>query len=219
MPTSHTVQLGECMGSLAKRHGFSDHKALYDDGANATLKSDRPNPNVLAEGDVVTIPDKAEKKQSVATGAQHKFTLKRLKTLLRIVMQDEAGTALASKKYRLTIDGGEPLEGATAGDGKIEHPIDAAARSAELELWLKEGEGIDGYLFRLELGSLEHESSTRGCQARLINLGFDCGGMGGTLDAPTHDALRGFQKKNGLTENGNLDAPTRTKLRQLHEGA
>lgn len=219
MPTTHTVQLGECMGSLAKRYGFSDYKALYDHGSNATLKSQRPNPNVLAEGDTVTIPDKTAKTQSVATGAQHKFVLKRLKTLLRIVVRDDAGTALSGKKYRLTIDGGEPLEGTTAGDGKIEHPMGADARRAELELWLKEGEGIDGYLFRLELGALEHESSTRGCQARLINLGFDCGGMGGTVDDPTRDALRGFQKKNGLTESGNLDAATRTKLRQLHEGA
>ena len=219
MPTSHTVQLGECMGSLAKRYGFSDYKMLYDHGPNATLKQDRPNPNVLAEGDVVIIPDKTSKAEIVATGTQHSFVLKRLKALLRIVVQDDAGTALSRKKYRLTIDDGEPLEGSTAEDGKIEHPIEADARCAKLELWLKEGESIDGYLFLLELGSLEHESSTRGCQARLLNLGFDCGGTKGTVDDPTHDALRGFQKKNRMRENGRLDAATRAKLRQLHEGA
>lgn len=217
MPT-HTVQPGDCMGSLAKRNGFGDYRALYDHGPNATLKSNRPNPNVLAEGDVVTIPDRASRRAEVAAGAEHRFVLKRLKTVLRIVVQDEAGTALSGKTYRLTVDGGEPFEGSTPGDGKIEHPIQADARTAELELWLKEGEGLDGFLFRVDLGSLEHESSNRGCQVRLLNLGFDCGGTGGTVDDRTQDALRGFQKKNGLTESGNLDAATRTKLRQLHEG-
>lgn len=219
MPTSHTVQLGDCFGSLAKRYGFGDYKALYDDGANAALKGKRPNPNVLAENDVVSVPDKVVKEETVATEAQHKFQVKTPKTLLRLVLEDDDGAALGDKKYKLTIDGKTVFEGKTAADGKIEHPIEADAKSADLELWLKEGAGIDGYLLKLELGALEHESATRACQARLINLGYDCGGTGGTVDAPTKDALLGFQKKNGLPENGTLDAATKDKLRVKHEGA
>lgn len=219
MPTQHKVKLGDCMSSLTKRYGFGHHAAIFDDGANAALKGKRPNPNVLAENDDVTIPDLKAKEETVATEKQHKFTLKTPKALLRLVLQDDAAAAVAGKKYKLTIDGKTTFEGATPGDGKIEHPIEADAKAAQLELWLVEGAGIDGYLFHFDLGALEHESQVRACQARLINLGFDTGGVGGVLDDRTKDAVRGFQKKNGVTVNGNLDAATQTKLRQIHEGA
>lgn len=218
MPTSHTVRLGDCFGSIAKQNGFADHKTLFDDGANSALKTSRPNPNVLAENDVVQVPDRETKEADAATGSMTKFKVKVLSTLVRVVVQDDAGAAISGKKYKLTV-GAAVFEGSTPGDGKIEHPIEADATSGTLELWLKEGDGIDGYKVDLELGSLEHESKDRACQARLLNLGFECGGTGGTIDDATRDALRGFQKKNGLTANGNLDAATRDKLRVVHEGA
>lgn len=218
MPTSHTISLGECIGSLSKTAGFADYRKIHDDPANAKLKTDRPNPNVLAEGDLVSIPDRELKEVGGATETKHRFKVNRLATLVRIVVQDDAGTALTGKKYKLTL-GSATFEGTTPSDGKIEHPIADDAKAGTLELWLKEGDGIEGLRFDLELGALEHESKDRACQARLLNLSFDCGGTGGTIDDATKDALRGFQKKNGLTVNGTLDAATRAKLRILHEGA
>src|SRR5690349_11689166 len=103
MPTSHTVRLGDCMGSLAKFYGFADYRSLYDDGANATLKGQRPNANELVEGDVVSIPDRAKKEIDFAAGSTRKFKLKAPPTLLRIVVQDDQGTAFGDKKYKLTV--------------------------------------------------------------------------------------------------------------------
>jgi hypothetical protein len=218
VPTSFTVSLGDCIGSLARQSGFPDHTKIYDDGANATLKADRPNPNVLAEGDVVSVPDLVVKQAAAAADAKHGFKAKLPAALLRVVVQDDAGTAIAGKKYKLTV-GAAVFEGKTAADGKIEHPIAPDAKAGTLELWFKEGAGIDGLKIDLELGSLEHESKDRACQARLLNLGFDCGGTGGTVDDATKAALRGFQKQASIPINGNLDAATRDKLRVLHEGA
>lgn len=218
MPTSHTAQLGDCIGSLSKLYGFATHKTIYNDGANAALKGHRPNPNVLAEGDVLSIPDKVPKDVQAAAGTVQKFKVDVLETLLRIVVQDDQGTALGAKKYKLTV-GAQAFEGKTLPDGKIEHPIEADDTAATLELWLKVEPGIDGLLFHLELGSLEHESKDRACKARLMNLAFECGSLTGTLDDATRDAIRGFQKKNSITVNGTLDAATRNMLRQNHEGA
>ncbi|MEZ4298384.1 MAG: peptidoglycan-binding domain-containing protein [Polyangiaceae bacterium] len=218
MPTPHNVRLGDCIGSLAKQYGFADYKKIYDDAANATLKNDRKNPNVLAEGDTVQVPDKAPKEADALAGTAHKFKVKVLETLVRIIVQDDTGAAIADKKYKLTV-GAATFEGKTAADGKIEHPIDAGEKNGTLELWIKEGAGIDGLKMDLELGALEHESKDRACQARLLNLSFECGGTGGALDDATKAALRGFQKANGLTVNGNLDNATRDKLRTIHEGA
>jgi len=218
MATAHTVALGDCIGSLARQHGFGDHAKIYDDGANAKLKADRPNPNVLAEGDVVQIPDLAPKEVAAAADGEHRFTARLPAAKFVLVVQDDAGTALPNLKYKLTV-GAAVFEGKTAGDGRIEHPIAPDASAGTLELWTKEGAGIDGMSLALELGSLEHESKDRACQARLLNLGFDCGGTGGTVDAATHGALRGFQKLAKLPTNGQLNAATRTELRKRHEGA
>ena len=218
MPTSHTVQLGDCFGSLARQYGFSDYAVVRDDGANAQLVANRPNPNVLKEGDVVSVPDRVLPEFGRATDVRHRFVLQPLPTLLRITLQDSDAAAISGKKYRLKV-GSATFDGSTAASGIIEHPIDAGATRGTLELWITEGDGIEGYSFELELGSLEHSSQDRACQARLLNLGFDCGGTGGTVDSATRKAVRGFKKKNGLTVNAILDTATRQKLTQVHDGA
>ena len=217
MPTSHTIALGECIGSLTKTGRFADYQRIQDDGANAALKTARPNPNVLAEGDVVSIPDPDAKEVDKPADARHIFKITIQKALLRIVVQDETDAAISGKKYKLTV-AAKAFEGKTLADGKIEHPIDGIEQTGTLELWLKEDAGIEPLKFPLEIGSLEHESVDRACQARLLNLGFDCGGISGAIDDPTKDALRGFQTKNGLAAHGALNDATRNKLRVAHEG-
>jgi Putative peptidoglycan binding domain len=221
MPTPYTVQLCDCMSSISKAFGFADLNVVYGDGANADLKKKRANPNVLVVGDAVSVPDRVPKELDAATGAAHKFTVATLKTNLILILTDETGAAIAGKKFSLVVDGNDKdkLEGSTAGDGKIEKKIAADAKAAALTLFLVEGAGIDGYLLNFDLGQLEHESEVRGAQARLMNLAFDCGGVSGTVDDATKDAVKGFQAKNGIQPTGVLDDPTKTKLRQVHEGA
>jgi hypothetical protein len=218
MPKTLSVKLGDCIASVCRENGIADYARVYGDGANAALKAKRPNPNALAEGDEVVVPDPTPKSISVATGKVHRFTIATVKITLKISVVDQAGAGVGGLKYELAV-GKVTQKGTTGGDGLIEHPISAADRAGTLRLWRKDDAGIDGYLIPLEIGSLEHESVDRACQARLLNLGFDCGGVTGTIDAPTHDALRGFQKKAGIPVNGRLDTSTRDKLRAAHEGA
>jgi hypothetical protein len=71
MPTTHLVEEGECPSSIAKRFGFRIWRTIYDDPSNATLRRKRPDPNVLAPGDVVMIPDREPRQEPGATGARH----------------------------------------------------------------------------------------------------------------------------------------------------
>jgi hypothetical protein len=221
MPTTYTVTLGDCLSSLSKASGFVDIGVIYNDGSNADLKTNRANPNVLVVGDSVSVPDRTPKQFDATTGVASKFTVATLKTNLILVLTDETGAAIAGKKFSLAVDGDDDgkLEGTTGSDGTIQMKIAADAAAAELTLFLVEGDGIDGYLVKLDLGQLEHESVVTGAQARLMNLGFDCGGVSGTVDDPTKDAIKGFQTANGMTASGALDDDTNNKLRQLHEGA
>ena len=217
MPFNHTVEKGDCMTSIAAKYGFGKYETIYNDAANSQFKKDNPNPNELTPGGIVVIPDRKEKKFSMGTDASHKFKVKIPKAKFKLELKDEAGKALANKKYRLTV-GNTIVEEATDGSGKIDKDIPPEANFGTLTVWMDENDpAAQIFQFTVELGALEPESTVNGAQARLQNLGYDCGGITGALDPKTRDAIRGFQKDNGITVNGNLDDATKNKLKSVYK--
>jgi hypothetical protein len=219
MPFNHNVEKGDCMTSIAAKYGFGKYETIYNDSANAQFKQDNPNPNQLKPGGTVVIPDRKEKKFSgKAVKQTHKFKAKVPKAKLKLELKDEEGNALANKKYRLTV-GNNVIEETTDGSGKIEKDIPPEANLATLAVWMDENDpAAQVFQFRVELGALEPESTINGAQQRLQNLGYDCGGITGALDAKTQDAIKAFQKANPpLTVNGNLDDATKNKLKSLYK--
>lgn len=55
MPT-YTVKAGDSLSKIAKAHGISDWRTIYNDPANSGFRSLRPNPNLIQPGDTLTIP-------------------------------------------------------------------------------------------------------------------------------------------------------------------
>lgn len=217
MSISHQVSKGECLSSIAAKHGFVDYRTIYDHADNAEFRKKRPNPNVIYPRDVIQIPDRKIKTVACATGQTHTFVVTRPKVMLRIKLADDEGNAFADKRYQLKV-GSFTLDGRTGSDGLIEQPIPADAAHGELVFWLDDDDHTsEGLSFPLELGDLDPPEEVSGAQARLLNLGFDCGGVTGTLDEPTCVALRAFQAASGLEATGALDAATSAKLRQQHE--
>jgi peptidoglycan hydrolase-like protein with peptidoglycan-binding domain len=51
----------------------------------------------------------------------------------------------------------------------------------------------------------------------LKNLGFYGGAVSGRIDTKTSEAVKAFQKKNGMTDSGTIDDAVRNKLRDLHD--
>jgi N-acetylmuramoyl-L-alanine amidase len=215
MPTTHRVSQGECLSSIAARHGFTDWRAIYDHADNAALRKKRPNPNVLFPGDEVVIPDKVPKRIPCSTGGTQKVVVKRLKTRLRVQLCNGGGRPYAGKRYDLKV-GGAVLAGTTDGSGMVDQPVPAHATAGELVVW----PGDDPKAtcrFKLALGALDPPEELTGAQARLANLGFAHAPGSGALDAPTRAALRAFQQAHGLEVSGALDAATSAKLRALHD--
>jgi peptidoglycan hydrolase-like protein with peptidoglycan-binding domain len=54
-------------------------------------------------------------------------------------------------------------------------------------------------------------------QARLNNLGFDCGEPDGVLDDETKSAIRAFQVLTGLEATGEIDGALREKLLSFYD--
>ena len=71
----HIVKQGESLSKIARTYGLASYQALYEAPENATLRANRPNPNVLFPGDEVTIPDHREKTVMIRAGKLTRFRL------------------------------------------------------------------------------------------------------------------------------------------------
>lgn len=215
MATTHTVKQGECLSSIAKHYGFANWRTIYDHPQNADFKEKRPNPNVICPGDRIVIPDKEEKRERAQTGKLHRYVAIVPQTRLRIVLQDEDGEPLAGKRYKLEV-AGTTYEGTTDADGLLDKAIPADAEGGELTSWLNEQDPERQYTWLLRIGHLDPVEELSGVQARLNNLGFDCGPVDGINGPMTKAAVRAFQEQYGLKVDGIAGSRTQAKLKEVY---
>ena len=206
----HEVQQGECMESIAEKHGFF-WETLWNHSENAELKDLRQDPNVLLPGDVVQIPEKTEKEEDCATGELHRFLRKGVPAVLRLRLL-RGGAPRAGVPFVLEVDG-QSYSGTTDDEGRLEHSIPPNAMEGKLIV----GEGEEQEEYPLELGAVDPIDEMTGVQARLNNLGYACGEVDGTLNDTTREALEKFQSKHGLEVTGEADDQTRAKLQVEHK--
>jgi len=210
----YTVQQGDCLSSLAKAFGFPSFHTIYEDPQNATLRQQRPNPNVIFPGDQIYIPDKTQRSESAATDTAHTYQITRAKTLLRIGVVDPAGQPLRSRSYTLTV-GAKVYQGETGTDGLIEAEIEADESGGSLVVAGSDPKDPP-FARSLFLGHLDPITEVSGVQGRLNNLGFYCGEVDGIAGPATAAAVAAFQRCYGLQVDGVIGPATRDKLLQVH---
>jgi Putative peptidoglycan binding domain len=216
MAGDHLVQQGECLSNIADQYGFTDYRTIYDHPNNAALRARRPNPNLIFPGDRIYIPDLDPKHFESATDMLHKFEVKRPRTMLRVVILDEDGNPSKSAPYRLFL-GDKVLDGKTGGDGLIETKIPPDLEQAKLEVKIRgtNNKTIE-QRWTLKLGHLDPADKPSGIQARLQNLGYDCGEVDGIIGPKTRAAVRDFQQDAGLTVDGIAGPKTQAALKSAH---
>src|SRR5262245_8080430 len=99
----HTVEPGDCLTSIATRYGFAKWQTIYDDPANADFRALRKNPNVLAPGDRIFIPDRQLGLKDGDTDARHRFRTAEPKIVLRLVVRDESWKPMRDSRYELAV--------------------------------------------------------------------------------------------------------------------
>lgn len=216
MPVRHVVVQGECMASLADRYGFGDWRTIWDFHDNTEIKRNRSKPGILFPGDVVMIPDRAQKKEvGYATGQRHRFKVTRPQTTVHIAFKIQGAW-----KYELIV-GDERFSNSVPDGSPIEHPIPPSAAEATLHLWPDKGddEARKGLLtYSIALGHLDPMDEVSGVQGVLTNLGHYWGPIDGTLSETTRMAIQAFQREHGLDPSGEIDGALKNKLKEQHDG-
>jgi hypothetical protein len=219
MPMNYYVKQGDHMALIADANGFHDFQTIWDDPANADLKTLRVNPHTLLPGDLVVIPDKADHTESRPSGARHKFTAKAAPLTLQLTIQDATGQPVANAPVRLDVDGSSNQITAD-GQGTVRLPIPNAARGGKLVV---QTDALDCDL-TLSIGELDPLETVTGKIGRLNNLGYDAGeavdpAVATDPDAATmqlRSAVEEFQCDQKLTVDGICGPQTQAKLKAVH---
>jgi len=201
------VQQGETLSKIAKKHGFSDWRTIYNHADNADFRKKRPNPNIIYPGDKITIPEKETKEDSGETENRHRFRSKGDRPQLLIIIKDARNQPLANTPYRLSL-GSEIIDDTTNGEGLLEQEISPDADQAVLV--------IEGQELLLKIGYLDPTDTLTGWRARLNNLGYKAGKVDGEENDELQSAVEEFQCDHGLKVDGIVGPKTQAKLEEVH---
>ncbi|MEA2414989.1 MAG: hypothetical protein QOI58_1646 [Thermoanaerobaculia bacterium] len=208
----HSIVEGECVSTLALRYGFHPN-TIWNDDANAVLKKQRQEMNVLAEGDTVAIPAKRIAAHPVDAGTRVQLRRKGIPDVVRIRFLDAEGKPRADVPYLIeleTTDGIEQRNGKTNADGYVIEKALAALGRVKITL------GSEEEVYEFLPATLDPVETTAGVQARLVNLGYSCEDEDGEVGPLTTRALREFQRDYALPVSGEVDDATREELKKQH---
>jgi N-acetylmuramoyl-L-alanine amidase len=205
MPTRHTVSQGESISSIAVLYGHFP-QTVWDDPANEALRKKRENPNLLLPGDVVVVPDKVTKEAPVQTGKVHRFRRKGVPEVLRLQLR-EYGKPRAGASFLLDVDG-VLHKGQTNAQGVLQVTVPNSSRKAVLRIG-------KGEVYTIDISHVDPLEGEQANPRRLVNLNFLKGEEQGDEKA-LRRAVRAFQQAHELDATGELDGPTRQKLREVH---
>lgn len=206
-PGAYTVAQGDHIASVAADAGFLSWRTIWDDGKNSAIREKR-NPNVLYPGDVLEIPAKQKKEESIPTTEYSTFQTIGDPVQLKIVVQDWAGNAIVDTELDIQLDGGEKIR--TAGDGSATKKTVDPQGQREGTLVVK------GYALALKLGHLDPVEELSGQVWRLNNLGYRAGEPADTSNMDFRSAVEEFQCDNSLTVDGICGPNTQAKLKDVH---
>ncbi|MBC7925517.1 MAG: peptidoglycan-binding protein [Bryobacteraceae bacterium] len=217
MGSWYTVLQGDCLSSIARRHGLTSWRRIYDAAENAAFRRRRPNPNVIEPGDVLFVPERELKDRQASTDKLHHYVARPDRTVLRILLADDDGHPYSECTYELAF--GETRLFGSAADGVIEHVIeqriDPLPESARLTVWWEQSPRRR-CTWNLLIGHLDPVETVSGIQARLNNLGFDSGPVDGITGPITRGAVRAFQTKQDLVVDGIAGPVTKARLKQVY---
>jgi hypothetical protein len=213
LSTDHVVQQGDYLSQIAAEYGFRDYQTIWKHPDNADLSSLRQSPNVLLPGDIVHIPDKAQKQESAPTGKTTVFKVAGRTLFLELAVKDFDNQPLADTKCELQVEG-KSTHLTTDASGRIKVPISPSAKEATL--FFKDPLVPFDLLVPIKIGYLDPVDAVSGQKARLSNLGYITRPLEEVDDTVFARTVQEFQCDMDLPVTGVCDPATQDQLLQLH---
>lgn len=214
----YIVKQGDCLSSIARDHGFSDWRTIYDHAENADFRARRPDPNLIFPKDRLFIPDREAKQEAAATEAKHRFVAVRQETFLNLKLEEAPGEPMAGD-YVLDV-GGSEHRGSLDAEGRLSHKIPPDAKKGELRVLQAGLPEEDALRWEIEIGALDPLDELSGVQGRIWNLGIDCGPVDNLEGPRTKTGVKTFQKlafRDPDEWDGIAGDKTKAKLEEHHE--
>ncbi len=204
----YIVRQGDYLTKLAHTMGFDGEK-VWADPKNADLKTRRPDPDQLAPGDVLFVPEPKPPELSIQKGTTNSYVVTVPKVKVKVVLKSE-GQPLADEPY--VIEGlGDAFEGKTGADGSVELSVPVHLRELQLVLYER------NLSYPVRIGDLNPVEELSGVRMRLAHLGHYGWYPPDEVDeTDDRDALLAFQAAQGIEATGVLDVATRAALRDSH---
>ena len=162
----YKVLQGDHIASITADAGYLSWKTIWDDGKNAALKAKR-NPNVLFPGDILEIPAKRKKEESIPATEYTTFQTIGDLVQLKIVVLDWGRNPIVDTEMDIQLDAGEKIK--TAVDGSATKKVLDPQGNKEGKLLVK------GFALALKVGHLDPVEEISGQLSRLNNLGYRAG--------------------------------------------
>ena len=211
--TTRVVKQGEHICRIAREAGLADWRTVWHDGQNAELRAKRRNPNILAPGDSVFVPDPQARIEKRPTGRCHRFRRKTAELRIRLVLRDIQFRPVRDKACTLQVDGKKTRLTSDAS-GVVEVAIHPAAERGRL---LVDDPRLPSVV-EFEIGKLDPIDTVTGQKARLGNLGYFAGAIDRSDTPLFRSAVEEFQLEHlGRAEvDGQCGPKTQAKLQQVH---
>jgi len=219
MPVDYTVKQGDYLAAIAHQFGFADPDILWNDPANAALKQQRINPNVLYPGDTVVIPDLQTQELPRSTGARHSFVLNAKPLWLRIRLAQAFAKTLAKTPCEFTVGSTTSTLNANAS-AQLSSPCPPTVKSARVVAHTTVRLGKNAIpvdiQFDAKVGYLDPIDTPTGQLGRLSNLGYYLNFDPDNQVADLKSAIEEFQCDNHLSVDGICGPATQAKLKAIH---
>jgi hypothetical protein len=158
--------------ALARNHGFTNWRTVWDFAGNASLKALRENPNVLWEGDEVAIPSKVQRVAEVVGGSAEFVVNREQEKVVRIRPLDFELQPFDGIRYRAKGDNPDINKGIIPPSGFIVLQISMEERKGVLLLFLSNAPDATPLDWNFDIQDEALAASAEGEAQRLVNLGF-----------------------------------------------
>ena len=203
----HSIRPGDHLSRVAAQRGFRSYQPLWDHPANLTLRKERGSPHILADGDLVAIPDLNLREVDRGTDARHRFVAELRPLVIRLHQLQWDGRPFDPKPTEALLDGKAGPFTAPA-PGTTEVPVGPNVDRVTLK--------FPGREVAVRLGFLQPASTVAGVRERLNNLGYLAGDVDDPKRLEFRSAVEEFQCDQKLGVDGIVGPATRARLVKVH---